>query len=61
MGWFSCDHKWERHGHRAKFIGDSVPQHKCEKCGKVEDCNKNGIDHDGDGGPISVCTKCGNY
>lgn len=60
MGWFSCDHEWEWHNPRHTLFGNPVNRHKCTKCGKVEDCNKNGTNHDSDGGPMFACTKCGN-
>ena len=51
MGFFGCDHEWDYHTNRTVWgwalIGGSyikaiISQHKCTKCGKVEDCDENG-------------------
>lgn len=43
----SCDHDWQvTHSRRGGLWGDiMISQHKCSKCGKIEDCDDNGEDH----------------
>lgn len=60
---FGCDHDWERSAgtHSPSFLlwgGNHTEQHKCTKCGAVENCNKNGTANNCDSGEDAVCTKC---
>jgi hypothetical protein len=61
---FFCDHEWSQSTsrfHNPFPFGTSyyVSQHKCQKCGKVEDCNQSGGGRmTNSSGYVYRCTKC---
>lgn len=68
MGFFGCDHTWERESRYVRgswcLIGHNddvlIHEHRCTKCGKTEKCNFQGeYVHGGDNGrDTRGCSVC---